>query len=140
MWSISPTWTIRGVYDARCAHVISRAFVSTLFRCKPCGGHVTQILLWTNSPRALGFNGTIYARRSDQGWATHKSTMARSGRRLSLNLTCISSPRLVWCSVTSLRTSRALENVGIRWTSWTRGRTCDTARYEKASLWWLLRR
>jgi hypothetical protein len=45
-----------------------------------------------------------------------------------------------WCSVTSLRTSRALENVGIRWTSWTRGRTCDTVRYEKASLWWLSRR
>lgn len=45
-----------------------------------------------------------------------------------------------WCSVTSLRTSRALENVGIRWTSWTRGRTCDTVRDEKTSPWWLLRR
>lgn len=38
------------------------------------------------------------------------------------------------CSVTSLRTSRLVENVSIRWTSWTRGRTCDTARYVKASL------
>jgi hypothetical protein len=85
------------------------------------------------------FEGTI--REDGQAVNEHaKATMASSDLGASLNLASISSPRLVWCSVTSLRTSRALENVGIRWTSWTSGRTCDTARYEKASLWWRLRR
>lgn len=87
-----------------------------------------------HSVRAL--TRTINARWPDRSWATHKSTTQVRGH----TSTSYQALAWFWCSVTSLRTSRALENVGIRWTSWTRGRTCDTVRDEKASPWWLLRR